>query len=32
MKSPTGDLDRISPYAISMISNRQVMRIQKNIN
>ena len=30
--SPTGDLDRSSPYVISMISSRQVIRIKKNIN
>ena len=30
--SPTGDLDRSSPYIISMISSRQVIRIKKNIN
>ena len=30
--SPTGDLERISPYSISMISSRQVMRKKKNIN
>ena len=30
--SPTGDLERISPYTISMISSRQVMRKKKNIN
>ena len=30
--SPTGDLERISPYTISIISSRQVMRIKKNIN
>ena len=29
---PTSDLGRISPYTISTISNRQVMRIKKNIN
>ena len=27
-----GDQDRISPYNINSISNRQVMRIKKNIN
>ena len=27
--SPTSDLDRISPYTISTISSRQVMRIKK---
>ena len=27
--SSTSDLNRISPYIISMISSRQVMRIQK---
>ena len=27
--SPTSDLDRISPYTISMISNRKVMKIKK---
>ena len=27
--SPTGDLDRSSPYVISMISSRQVIRIKK---
>ena len=26
------DLDRISPYTISAMSRRQVMRIQKNVN
>ena len=30
--SPTSDQDRISPYAISTISSRQVKRIEKNIN
>ena len=30
--SPTSDQDRISPYTISTISSRQVMRIKKNIN
>ena len=30
--SPTGDLDRSSPYVISVISSRQVIRIKKNIN
>ena len=30
--SPTSDPDRISPYTISTISSRQVMRIKKNIN
>ena len=30
--SPTCDLDRSSPYVISMISSRQVIRIKKNIN
>ena len=28
----TSDLDRISPYFISMMSSRQVMRIKKDIN
>ena len=30
--SPGCDQDRISPYTISTISSRQVMRIKKNIN
>ena len=30
--NPLGDQDRISPYTISTISSRQVMRIKKNIN
>ena len=30
--SPTSDQERISPYTISTISSRQVMRIKKNIN
>ena len=30
--SPTSDLERISPYTISTISSRQVMRKKKNIN
>ena len=30
--SPASDRDRISPYTISMIASRQVMRIQKNIS
>ena len=30
--SLTSDQDRISPYIISTISSRQVMRIKKNIN
>ena len=30
--SLTSDLDRISPYTISIISSRQLMRIKKNIN
>ena len=30
--SPTSDQDGISPYTISTISSRQVMRIKKNIN
>ena len=30
--SPTSDLDRISPYTITTIYRRQVMRIKKNIN
>ena len=29
--TPTSDQDRISPYNIITISNRQVMRIKKNI-
>ena len=29
---PGCDQDRISPYTISTISSRQVMRIKKNIN
>ena len=32
LKKPSRDLDRISPHTIDMISNRQVMRINKNIN
>ena len=28
----TSDQDRISPYNINTISNRQVMRIEKNTN
>ena len=32
LKSPTRDLDRISPHTIDMISSRQVMRINKNID
>ena len=31
-KSPTRDLDRISPHTFNMISSRQLMRIKKNIN
>ena len=30
--SPTRDIERISPYTISTISSRQVMRIKKNTN
>ena len=30
--SLTSDQDRISPYIISTISSRQVIRIKKNIN
>ena len=30
--TPMNDQDRISPYNINTISNRQVMRINKNIN
>ena len=30
--SPTRDQNRISPYIISTISNRQAMRIKKNVN
>ena len=30
--TPTSDQDRISPYHITIISSRQVMRIKKNIN
>ena len=30
--SPTSDQNRISPYFISMMSSRQVMRIKKDIN
>ena len=30
--TPMSDQDRISPYNISTISSRQVMRIKKNIN
>ena len=30
--SPTSDIERISPYTISTISSRQVMRIKKNTN
>ena len=30
--TPMNDQDRISPYDINTISNRQVMRINKNIN
>ena len=29
--TPTSDQDRISPYNIITISNRQVMRIKENI-
>ena len=29
--TPIGNQDRISPYYINIISNRQVMRIKKNI-
>ena len=30
--TPTSDQDRISPYNVNIISSRQVMRIEKNIN
>ena len=30
--TPMSDQDRISPYNISTISSRQVMRIKKNIS
>ena len=30
--TPTSDQDRISPYNITTISSRQVMKIEKNIN
>ena len=30
--TPMSDQDRISPYNITTISSRQVMRIKKNIN
>ena len=30
--TPVSDQDRISPYNISTISTRKVMRIKKNIN
>ena len=30
--SSISDLDRISPYIISLISSRQVIRIKKNIS
>ena len=30
--TPVSDQDRISPYNINTISNRQVMRIKKNIS
>ena len=30
--TPTGDQDRISPYNMNVISSRQVIRIEKNIN